>query len=187
MLGGFGHLPGPRAHLQMSLSSVGTNSPDSVSSVAKPPMAYRVPARLTRLSELRSCGKASKGAHLVGRRGREEVHHPAAPGPQLQLHLLETRIPSTHAPSTTFCVLTLPAPPSSLPHSPAPPVSLHGPLVIASSLPRTIHHGSSQWPSFAPELILPGELPSPGAPAPTFFPSSLPNYSQGVFTPLLWP
>lgn len=77
-------LPWAQAHLQMSLSSVGTNSPDSVSSVAKPPMAYRVPARLTRLSELRSWGKASKGAHLVGRKGREGVCHPgasAAPAP----------------------------------------------------------------------------------------------------------
>lgn len=31
--------PWGRTHLQMSLSSVGTSSPDSVSSVAKPPMA----------------------------------------------------------------------------------------------------------------------------------------------------
>lgn len=143
-------LPWAQAHLQMSLSSVGTNSPDSVSSVAKPPMAYRVPARLTRLSELRSCGKASKGAHLVGRRGCEGVCHPgalAAPAPTaVATNPLETQIPSTHAPSTASCVLTLLAPPSGLPHSPAPPISLHGSLVIASSLPRAIHHGSPSGP-----------------------------------------
>lgn len=56
-----------------------------------------MPARLTRLSELRSCGKASKGAHLGGLEG-EEVHHQGASAspvsvppqcPQLQLHPFE--------------------------------------------------------------------------------------------------
>lgn len=54
----------PPSYLHTSLSSVGTSSPDSISTVAKPPIMYRVPARLTRLTELRSWGNSVKASHL---------------------------------------------------------------------------------------------------------------------------
>lgn len=119
-----------------------------------------MPARLSRLSELRSCGKASKGAHLAGRwRG---MHHL---GPQ-QAQWLScppgacsfscTPLKSeSQAPGTTSCFLTLsgmpvplpgprcPSPvalplPSGrhfLPPSSVPPTSLHHVFVIPSNLP----------------------------------------------------
>lgn len=80
-----------------------------------------------------------------------------------------------------------------LPLSPAPPISLHSPLVVASVLPHEIHHGSPQRPSLAPELSISYSLPQqplscpPLVPLPDILLLYLLSYSQGVITPLLWP
>lgn len=95
----------------------------------------------------------------------------------------ESRAPMLPAPRTASCVLSLPAPPSRLPRSPAPPISLRGPLVIASSLPRAIHHGSPHWPSCAPELILPCWLPQWPLSCPLLVP--LPHPSSPFHCPII--
>lgn len=51
-------------YCQMSMISMGAHSLFSISTMAKPPMAYSSPPQLTRLTELLSWGNSVRGDHL---------------------------------------------------------------------------------------------------------------------------